>query len=164
MKRIPRPRIDPGPPWTPRTLGVSSAALLTGAVLLLGGWAGASGERSLADQMPWINLAAVGVVVAAGGVGFFVLAGRRAVGTRTRVLLGPGPSLTLPVKRHPDRASASTVRPPLVAVVGAGASWYHRPGCPLVAGKDVDVVRGQRPGWTACPACVPDHGHRGAPV
>ena len=83
-------------PWRPptvrRLVGVNVAAL---GVLVLCWW-GVAGEVRLSDQMTWLNVAVLTVVVAGVANALGIAAARRAVTGRARALLAPGhPRVTL---------------------------------------------------------------------
>jgi hypothetical protein len=77
-------------PWRPSTVwrlvGVNVAAL---GVLVLCWW-GVAGEVLLADQVTWLNVAVLTLVLAGIANALGIAAARRAVTGRARVLLAPG--------------------------------------------------------------------------
>jgi len=121
----------PAIPWRTVDLIVLYAANVIGAVLLLAAWLAASGSVSPDGQVPWLNLALAGIIVAGSGNVVWLLAGRRRVGTLRRSLL---PALLDAVAGPPEQAAGSADGS-LVAT--ADMTRYHDPACLLVADKPV---------------------------
>ncbi|MER5354573.1 hypothetical protein ABT093_30115 [Kitasatospora sp. NPDC002551] len=153
------------------------ALVAVGAVLCVLGWYGVSGERFVEQQVPYLASATVpgAALIVAGAV----LAALRPPG-RTRT---PTPTPT-PTDRRIAHLYALLVEPadtegtagtadaegsavtadgeepagPPLAV--PGGTLYHRPDCPLVAGKPaaapVDAAAVRDRGLTPCRLCDPD--------
>ncbi|MEV7025150.1 hypothetical protein [Kitasatospora sp. NPDC093558] len=130
------------------------------AVLCVLGWYGVSGERFAEQQIPY--LASSTVPGAA-----LIVAGAVLVAVRPPSPSGRGDLTDRRVERlyallvEPDEpASADGLSdddPEWLAV--PGGTHYHRPGCPLVLGKDgavpVDAQAVRARGLTVCPVCEP---------
>jgi hypothetical protein len=119
-------------PWTLGQVRVVLALGLLGAALIVVAYLGSADEAHLEDQLGWVNLGVVGLLVAGVGAGALLLAGRRAVGLRRlRLLHDPAPRAV--------QASPTSDRVPLLVWL-PGSSLVHRPECQLVRGKDVDEL------------------------
>jgi hypothetical protein len=144
------PLSPPSLPWRRGELLSAYGLVVGGAVLVLAAWWAASGTVRVSTQIAWLNVGAVGVVMAGCGVAIDLLTGRCAVGERRRRLL-------------PDlRATEPTVSLELidqdVLVTAARMTRYHRTSCPAVAGKPVrqagEAVH-QAAGLSPCGLCRP---------
>lgn len=145
----PRPH-GPGSPWPVGWLLSLLGSTLLGLAAILTGWYGASGQGLLGDQVPWLNLAVGGGIVAGLGNCAWLLRGRRAVGELRRALLLAEPALDTAAARPVEAAPLL----PADWVQAAGMRKVHRRGCPMVAGK---VVRAVDPsGAAACAICAGD--------
>ncbi|GAA1404973.1 hypothetical protein GCM10009639_51470 [Kitasatospora putterlickiae] len=151
------------------------ALVAVGAVLCVLGWYGVSGERFVEQQIPYLAsatfpgaaLIVAGVVLVAVRPSDRARAGPRpspaAMATTTdrriehlyALLVEPGAS------GEPGEPSGSTgtgaaTGPPLAV---PGGTLYHRPDCPLVAGKSsaapVDAPAVRERGLTPCRLCDP---------
>jgi hypothetical protein len=104
------------------------------------------------DQVPGINLAIVGVVVANAAGVLLLLAGRRSVTSRRLAVLGAVPAA---------QEAVTVVVPPassLVLIGGEGLTHFHRADCVMAAGRDwpaLDRGAHERAGRTACGVCKP---------
>jgi hypothetical protein len=125
-----------------------------GLILVLVGWWQAAGVGSVHAGIAWLNLCLAGLVVAAVGNGLWLLRARQAVGlARMRVLGAPRP-----VGVSSDRVYRPSDNGHAVLVAVPGLLRFHRPGCALVAGKQVRVasrVAHERAGRQACEVCEP---------
>jgi hypothetical protein len=115
-------------------------------------WWGASGTGKQNRQITWIVVAILGIVLIGAANFVWLLAGRRAVGARRRVLLdaldGLGRGL----------AGAADTGAPATTYVGVpGSSRYHLPSCLLVRDKAavqaVDIRK--RTSARPCEMCRP---------
>ncbi|WP_354643358.1 hypothetical protein [Kitasatospora camelliae] len=132
--------------------------LAAGAALCVLGWYGVSGENLTARQIPYLASATAPgtALIVAGAV---LIAARR-----------PGPSgegadprldqlyaLLVTEGTAPGGAPEGTAAGPPVAL--PEATLYHRPDCPLVAGKadaaPVGAAAARDRGLTPCPVCDP---------
>jgi hypothetical protein len=138
-------------PWSP----VESVRLVTVAVLgmaaVVVGWYGAADEPSLHGQTRWLVIATAGFIVMGYAAVSWVMRGRSSVLERRQVLL--------PLPAGPAVPAGSDVAPPPEEViVGPLPARYHRPGCPLVRGRDWPHVRradADLAGRVACGVCRP---------
>ena len=128
-----------------------------GVALIAVSWFGAADATAVETQVRWVNAAVVGVVVLGAGNALWLLTGRRAAGQLRRTVVDSDQlarRLTA-LSQRADRREAGVAAP----VAGQHMTRYHRPDCPLVAGKQVTsgsvtthVKRGRRP----CGVCLPD--------
>lgn len=148
----PRPSV----PWLlgdVRTLFLSTTV---GMLAVDTAWWGASGTGRLDHQVTWTVVAILGVVALGVGNFFWLLAGRRAVGSRLADVL-------VALELHADRADAGRAVAGLDAAVAAdvtvvleGATRYHRPSCLLVQGKSMaPATEQQRDDQRRCEMCRP---------
>lgn len=133
-------------PWEPNDL-VRLVTLSLIALAVIGiAWYGASGEGRLSQQMSWLNLAVVGILVGGAGNLTWMARGRRSVGERRRALLGAwertGSGAASPTSAPGAKADSRLVRV-------AGMRFAHTADCPLVTGKKVVTVRAD----DAAPRC-----------
>ncbi|MFI6444073.1 hypothetical protein [Kitasatospora sp. NPDC050543] len=148
----------------------------TGAALCVLGWYGISGERVVERQLPYLASATIpgaALIVAGATLSAVRRPGRGDAGEQTdrrieqlyTLLVEPEPEPAEPAPaRHPADAAASgeqpgDAKPGETRLAVPDGTLYHRPGCPLVAGKEqaepVDVDRLRRRGLTPCPLCEP---------
>jgi hypothetical protein len=152
----------PSSPWG-STQRVVLAVGWTLALCAVGfAWFATSGEAVLDDQFRWVAVAAGGVMLAGAVSGAWLLAGRRAVGLRTRHAL-PVPdageiAAVVDLRVKTPVATAPTATNGTRPVAASGMRHFHRPDCPMARGKTVapaarpDHVRSGR---TACEVCQP---------
>jgi hypothetical protein len=114
----------------------ATQAVALGAIL--GGWFVGAGQHSSSDVWPWLALCLAGLGLSLTTNALALLTVRRRI---TRRL----PALTL-VAAAPDTAGGGLVS-------GNGMTLFHRPDCILVAGKTVEVHRGD--GRQPCGMCRP---------
>jgi hypothetical protein len=132
-------------PWTPGALRLTLAANALAAILLFLGWHGAAHEPTLKDGTPWMNLSAIGLVLAAFGNARLLLISRSRIGLRQRALRR---------SRQPARATRLDAEHRRVAL--PGGRLYHRPACRLVIGKPAEVLSNPaRTGLEPCGWCRP---------
>lgn len=144
----------PTSPWRVSDVMSLVAALLVGAVAILVGWIGVSGEPAPARQTGWMNVGIAGLVIAGVGTAVWLMTARRAIGQRRRQLLadvatGAGPA-------GPD---STIVTRPETLVALPGMTRYHRSSCELVAGKGAKSLTGRHRRSTTlmpCGVCQPD--------
>ena len=143
--------MGPGSPWTPQ-LYVGYAVLAgLGAAMFFAGTGVVGNETVYDDQVPGINVAIVGVVLANAAGVLLLLAGRRAVTARRVAVLGAVPAA---------QGTATVTAPASSAhlVGGAGLTHFHRADCAMAAGRDwpeLDRAGHERAGRTACGVCKP---------
>jgi hypothetical protein len=143
-------------PWSANEVIVLIVLEAVALIATVAAWYVSSITHDPVDQIPWLVVGILGVVVGSMAGMMFLIQGRRAVGARfwaaaAQVELAPlGPSTSSTM----DAEAASTTA--LVAV--AGTQRFHRSDCVLVAGKRVHEAtakahRGH--GRAACPVCLP---------
>ena len=138
------------PPWSGRALLISGGAMAVGIILLAIGWLGVDDKPRINGQVGWLNVAVLGIAIAAAGQAGWLLYGRRRVGRLRREVLS-GPVSGRPAGVTVDRAAA-TAR----FVTVPGSRRYHRPACLLVAGKHTTAVSAKRAQTLlACEVCQP---------
>jgi hypothetical protein len=130
-----------------------SLQILGFGLLVASAWATTVSD-DVSTRVAWVNLGVVGLLVSGTGTAFWLMAGRRAVGTRRAWLLVVSDVDAAPeyAPRPADRATPAG----LVAV--ADGTRYHRADCALVAGKAVVEqarTRHTRAGRQPCGVCRP---------
>jgi hypothetical protein len=130
-----------------RAAGLAAAGL-TGLSLT---WYGASAQPDWADQLPWASLGVAATTIALLGLVSWLVAGLRRVHRLRREVLP-----LLAASAAPRRsASAAAVTPIGTALVTApGMTRFHRPACPLAAGKPVQPVEADSAGLVPCGVCA----------
>jgi hypothetical protein len=129
-----------------RAAGLAAAGL-TGLALT---WYGASDQPDWPDQLPWASLGVAATTVALLGLVSWLVAGLRRVRRLRREVV---PLLAAAAVLRSARATA--VMPIGTAVVTApGMTRFHRPACPLAAGKPVQPVRPDGAGLVPCGVCA----------
>jgi peptidoglycan/LPS O-acetylase OafA/YrhL len=138
-------------PWSP----VESVRLVTVALLgmaaIVVGWYGAADEPSFHRQTRWLVIATAGFIVMGYAAVSWVMRARSSVLHRRQLLL------PLPAGGAVLVVSLVSV-PAEVVVVGPAPGRYHRPGCPLVRGRDWPHVRrsdADLADRSACGVCRP---------
>ena len=145
----------PGTPahWSPAVGLTVAIASVGGAVAVAIAWMGAASSADVERQVPWGVVAAAGTVVFCGANLMWVVTARRAVASRLSTVVG----------RLGGSVGPATGRP----VVSAGAGVfvaaksmvrYHRPSCPLAAGKPVreaSRTEHEHSGRRPCGVCNP---------
>lgn len=122
-----------------------------GAALFLIGTGMVGSETVYDDQVPGINLAIVGVVLANAAGALLLLAGRRSVTTRRVAVLGQVPAV-----REAVLVSAPAGSNHLVG--GEGLIHFHRADCVMATGRvwpELDRSAHEGAGRTACGVCKP---------
>ena len=119
-------------PWTDEELFRWLVTVVLAAGLCVAAWWAAAGHARLRDQIAFANFAVAGLVLTCYAHAALFLRGRRAVGARRRALLTEPPE-------HSGSRSAADSRQFCSQngfVAGDGLGRYHRPDCPLAAGRD----------------------------
>jgi hypothetical protein len=109
-------------------------------------------KRVYDDQVPGINVAIVGVVIANAAGVLLLLAGRRVVTARRVSVLGAVP------KAQEKVASITAPASSIVLIGGEGLTHYHRSDCAMAVGRDwpeLDRAAHERAGRKACGVCKP---------
>jgi hypothetical protein len=160
-------------PWSADHLVGVVVANGVGLVLVFVGWWESSGLGSAHQQLAWLNLGVVGLIIAGGANGLWLARSRRVV-TLARAVVLPYPpgSGAWPAPSSNGRASHAVVAPARgrrfrasadgagtgVLVAGSAMSFFHRADCLLMAGKEVRVAGRadhERAGRAACEVCRP---------
>jgi hypothetical protein len=139
-------------PWDRRNLVGFAVPTALGAGLLGASYFGVAAEVHLKNQVPFLDLGIAGLLVGTAGGVAWLAAGLRAVRLRKAA------AVAMVRSRF---SAAGTVGPAGASeglVAGPRMTRYHRPGCPLVDGKDVSAAAlaehsaaGRRP----CGMCAP---------
>lgn len=146
-------------PWGVEA-GVRSVVMTVGCgVGLIVVWWGVAGRGVLADQVGWLTAGIAVLVVSLYALASVVIRGRRAVGERRARLISDGlldlvPLLADRPEALDDFASAGVAVSDVVILVGVGL--FHQAGCPMVAGRDVNVMSRSEAvagGLEACGIC-----------
>jgi len=132
-----------------------------GLVAIAVAWSQASNTVRVSSQVDWAPVGLAGVAVVAMGLLGSILVARQAVALR---LVRLAPFIADP-EAHPDWTAIGATAPdgaasagaePLVA--GPNMARYHRPSCPLAAGKPVQPENRrahEQAGRRACGVCAP---------
>jgi hypothetical protein len=154
-------------PWSSDHLVGVMVVNGVGLILLIGGWWKASSISSAHSQLAWLNLSVLGLVLAGAANGLWLARVRRVVTLARSAALpfGPGqpfgPSVTAaqPALAGPKPGTAATNGHGTGDLVsGPGMSFYHRPSCLMVAGKEIQAAarsRHERAGRRPCEVCWP---------
>lgn len=132
-------------PWRGADAVKAAGLIALGAILWAIGWYEVSDRAAMADQIPPMNLAVVGVLIIGAGQASWFLAGRRAVGLRRRALLGAEAKPGVTAKVSPD-LFAGTER------------FFHRLDCAMVSDRawtPTPRAAHEAQGRTACGVCAP---------
>ena len=124
-------------PWQRRNhIGFALCTAL-GAGLLAASYFGVAAEVQLKDQVFFVDLGIAGVLVGTVGGVRWLAAGLRAVRVRKAAAVALVRSRFVPAQTAVTAGSAGSAEG---LVTAARMTRYHRPGCPLVAGKDVSAA------------------------
>jgi hypothetical protein len=136
-------------PWSNQDVARLLGGNALGLLLVLIGWYQASGASVERTQLAWVELGIAGVIIAGLVDATWLLRGRSAIHTAVDVVIGP---VVHAERAHAVRPSADT-RPSLVWV--PNTSRYHRPDCPLTAGKETRAADpAQQRRLAACEVCI----------
>lgn len=139
--------------WDRRDIRVLAALSIVGAVIVAWATIASSGTDDLEGQVTWLNVAVVGLLIAAGSDVAWLIAGRRRILEARRSLL-TSPSEE-PVSATPvDASSADWVHL-------SGTVRAHRPSCLLIDGKPaepIDAATARSLGVRRCEICGPGAG------
>lgn len=127
---------------------VAVGANVVAALVVAGSWLAAAGRVRVVDQLTWLSVGSLAVLVAAAADAALVVALRRRVGARVTDLR----SWAAPPSPGADGRGSLVVAPPasVVWVVVEGGRLAHEPTCALAAGKPVHPAPVDAP---ACPVC-----------
>lgn len=153
--RAPRSLTSPTP-WVLHDHVRLAQGLFIGAAAMLVGWHALAQTVLLSRQTLYFTIALGGLMLSAATVGVWLLAGLRAI--RTRRALVQGGVLLLVQLLPTGKTSLLTADQGGELVSTPAMTRFHRGGCLLVEGKDVDAATrsehlsaGKRP----CPVCEP---------
>lgn len=104
------------------------------------GWWGASGEAVVANQIPWMAVGALGVMIAGALNTAWLLAGRRAVGVRCRDGIAAPEDDEVPVTVDLRAVTGAGDTTAVSLVAAPRMRYFHRSGCPLARGKAVTAA------------------------
>jgi hypothetical protein len=134
------------PLWSRRDAGLLGVLLAAGGILVLLSWYFAAGRPDAGDQLIFVTLALLGMLVGLAGVTGWLVRGRRILSARRGVLLGTAP----------PAAAIGAMATELVA--GPQGKWFHRADCLLVDGRNWPAsprAAHESAGRNACPGCRP---------
>ena len=134
-----------------RAAGLAAAGV-TGLALT---WYGASAQPDWPDQLPWASLGVAATTVALLGLVGWLVAGLRRVRRLRREVLPLLQALAQAGAVPGCSAGAAGVTPISAGLVTApGMTRFHRPACPLAAGKPVQPVEADGAGLVPCGVCA----------
>lgn len=140
-------------PWTAPLLSRLITFNVIGFMLVAMSWYQVSGEVAVRDQLAWFNVGVVGLIVSGIGNGSWLLSGRSHIG-RARMMVLPPRAKSASSGWDARLAEDLENRP----VAGLAMTRYHRPSCPMVAGKQTTATTRrahERAGRTPCELCEP---------
>jgi hypothetical protein len=140
-------------PWTAPLLSRLIGFNVVGFVLIAVSWYQVSGDVVLRDQLAWFNVGIVGLIVSGVGNGYWLLSGRSHVG-RARMMVLPTRA-TRPRDGWGERLAEDLENRP---VATPAMTRYHRPSCPMVAGKQTAATTRrahETAGRLPCELCEP---------
>lgn len=146
--------------WSPREMTRWALVVTAGAVLWIVAWYVASSKINYTQQLPFLDMAIAGLILALGADVTLLMAGRRSVGSRRRFLLGE-PGGTGYAEEAPRTAEVyDLTRAPNSAALVGGPSLnrYHRADCPMAAGRDwapASRWEHEEAGRSPCGLCKP---------
>jgi hypothetical protein len=133
-------------PWVPRDLGRALFSTSLGAIGLIVGWYGVSGQVRLRDEVVWLVVSTCGVGFAGMAMTTWLTTGMRAIRSEHRAL---HERLITDLEQESTGADDG----PAGAVTTDGMRFYHRPSCVFVVGKAVWATDGV--GLSPCTWCTP---------
>jgi hypothetical protein len=140
-------------PWGLRVLLalVGVDLVVIGAVVTA--WYQAAQLATPQEQIGWLDLAGVALLVGLGAHTGWLVAGRRAVGSRSKAVAGAADGVLSPLAVDGVHDVADER-----VVTGERMTLFHRPVCPLVAGRDLEALEVSAAlarGLGACAMCEP---------
>jgi hypothetical protein len=139
-------------PWQPQMYVMYAAIAVLGAVVYLVGIGVVADKTVYDDQVPGINAAIAGAVLANAAGALLLMAGRRSVTARRVVVLGAMLVQPDQVKEISGPANSATL------VGGEGLTHFHRSDCPMAADRNWppgNLAAHQRAGRRPCGVCTP---------
>jgi hypothetical protein len=139
-------------PWQPQIYVGYGALAALGAVVYLIGIGVVADKTVYDDQVPGINAAIAGAVLANAAGALLLLAGRRSVTARRVAVLGAAAAEPNRVQVLIGPASSATL------VGGEGLTHFHRSDCPMAADRNWpagNLAAHQRAGRRPCGVCTP---------
>jgi hypothetical protein len=139
-------------PWTSGSMGRSGLLMALGALIWFLGWYQLSGKATSDEQTAPLNIAILGVLIAAAGQLGWVLDGRRAVGQRRQALLEDTPDVEAAPTSTESRRAAGEPQ------WAGGGRYYHRSDCALSIGRQPAMAsrdEHEAAGRSACGVCAP---------
>jgi hypothetical protein len=159
-QRFGRGRRLAGTGWTKTEFKVLQLGVALGAVALVVGWWGASRTTCWSDQMFWVAVSAVALMVLGVVAAEWTLRGMRSVHERSRMVARRVERME---RAYPGSVSAlglqGLVTDPGRLVSASGMSRFHLASCQLVAGKQVSGIPVQSTptsGLDPCGICEPE--------
>jgi hypothetical protein len=136
--------------WGRRDVVQAVVLSAVGLVLMAVAWYGSGDGRPFDRQVPFIDLAVGGLMIAVVGGGLFLLTGLRAVSARKAAVK------VLVAQRAAERVAGSSGHASDALVAGADMTRFHRSGCSLVTGKAVaatTLAEHEQAGRRPCGLC-----------
>ena len=147
---------DRAVPWRPIDRVAVVLGNLAGVAAVVAAYAGGSHEATADRQVGWINVGIAGLIIVAVANAGWLLAGRRACWRLRHALLPTEAGATWPAVGNVP--SPGQVLAGDIFVAAAAMTWYHAPGCRMVAGKDVapaSEAEHRAAGRRPCAVCLP---------
>ncbi|MDT7549752.1 MAG: hypothetical protein QOE84_2146 [Actinomycetota bacterium] len=140
-------------PW-----GLRALLALVGVDLIVVGtvvtaWYHAAQLATPQQQIGWMDLAGVALLVGLGAHTGWLVAGRRAVGSRSRAVERATESVLSPLTVDTSQEIGDEL-----VLTGDRMTLFHRPGCPLVEGRSTEALAARAAlakGLAACSMCEP---------
>jgi hypothetical protein len=132
-------------PWSGAEALRWAALAVAGHVICGAGWWMVHQRSTFDGRITPIEIAVLGLVLVIFADVSWLLRARFALLTRRRALLDD----------MVDEPAAVIASPPAVVVGGSGLERYHRPSCPLAAGKQWPVLEDRGRDRQPCGVCKP---------
>jgi hypothetical protein len=123
------------PLWSRRTASIVAVLGAGGFVAMAIAWRGTATTVRVDHQVDWLPLGVAGASAATLAMVGWVLAGRRSVAERVAGLTALVPAHSSSASNAAAESRAGRAAEPAALVATDGMVRYHRPSCPLVAGK-----------------------------
>jgi hypothetical protein len=124
-------RRRPDEPWTGGEIAQTVILQAVAVGLVMVGWYGASGSTTPRSQLSWVCLGLLGVVICGAANAITIASGRRSLRQRQHTALVTFDGALASLVPRGARAERDELR-----VASPASRLYHRPGCPLIVGRD----------------------------
>jgi hypothetical protein len=140
-------------PWALRALLALVGVDLVVVGTVVTAWYQAAQLATPQEQIGWLDLAGVALLVGLGAHTGWLVAGRRAVGSRSRAVERATDGVLSPLTAAGWQETGDEL-----VVTGDRMTLFHRPGCPLVDGRPTEALAATAAlarGLAACAMCEP---------